>query len=177
VLGPLQHVSGAYVKGLAHNGTHWLDLLRMLAGDPVTVRGWDRLGEGGEDPTLDAELRLADGAGARMAALDTGAFTAFEMELTGTRGRLRIADSGHLVERLEVADDPRHPGYRVLVTVERVEGALRDGTLNAVRDLVRCVRDGGEPACRGEDAVAALDLAAAIRASAARGGELLRCAL
>lgn len=175
-LGPLQHVSGAYVKGLAHNGTHWLDLLRMLAGEPVAVRGSDRLKEDGQDPTLDAELHLAGGAGARMAALDTAAFTAFEMELTGTRGRLRIADSGHLLERFEVADDPRHPGYRVLVEAERVQGALRDGTLNAVRDLVRCVRDGGEPACRGEDGVAVLDLVAAIRASAARGGELLRCA-
>ena len=58
-LGELQHVSGVYVKGLKHNGTHWLDLLRMLAGEPVEVRGWDRLGEGGEDPTLDAELTFA----------------------------------------------------------------------------------------------------------------------
>ena len=33
-LGALQHVSGVYVKGLKHNGTHWLDLLRLLAGEP-----------------------------------------------------------------------------------------------------------------------------------------------
>jgi predicted dehydrogenase len=175
-LGTLQHVSGSYVKGLAHNGTHWLDLLRMLAGDPVTVRGWDRLGEAGPDPTLDAELTLAGGAGARLAALDTARFTAFEMELTGTRGRLRVAESGHVLERFALGDDPRHPGYRVLLPGERVTGALRDGTLNAVRDLVRSVRDGGEPACNGADGVAALDLVELIRASAARGGEALRCA-
>jgi predicted dehydrogenase len=174
-LGRLQHVTGAYVKGLAHNGTHWLDLLRMLAGEPEAVRGWDRLSEPGPDPTLDAELRLANGAGARLAGLDTTAFTVFEMELTGTRGRVRIAESGHVVERFTVADDPRHPGYRVLMRTERFEGALRDGTLHAVTDLVRAVRDAGEPACRGEDGVAALELAEAIRASTARGGELLRC--
>ncbi len=68
-VGELQHVSGVYVKGLAHNGTHWLDLLRMLAGEPVVARGWDRLGEGGPDPTLDAELtlRLGRGGAARRA--------------------------------------------------------------------------------------------------------------
>jgi predicted dehydrogenase len=175
-LGALQHVSGTYVKGLAHNGTHWLDLLRMLAGEPVTVRGWDRLGEPGDDPTLDAELTLAGGAGVRLAGLDTHGFTAFEMELTGTLGRLRIAESGHVIERFAVAGDARYPGYRVLEPVERVNGAMRDGTLHAVRDLVRCVREGGEPACGGADGVAALALVEALRESAARGGERLRCA-
>ena len=61
------------------------------------------------------------------------------------RGRVRIADSGHSLERSAVGDDPRHPGYRALRRGERDRGALRDGTLHAVRDLVRCVRDGGEP--------------------------------
>lgn len=174
-IGDLQHVAGVYVKGLAHNGTHWLDLLRMLTGEPAAVRGWDRLREPGADPALDAELTLAGGAGARLAALDTTAFTAFEMELTGTRGRLRITEAGHVIERFEVADDRRNPGYRVLRLAERTTGALRDGTLNAVRDLVRCVREGGEPACRGEDGVAALELVEAIRASAAREGEPIVC--
>jgi predicted dehydrogenase len=175
-LGALQHVSGAYVKGLAHNGTHWLDLLRMLTGEPVAVRGWDRLGEAGADPTLDAELELAGGAGARLVALDTRCFTTFEMELTGTLGRIRIADAGHRIERWTVGDDPRHPGYRVLRPESPVTGALRDGTLHAVRDLVGCVRGDREPACSAADGVAALELVAAIRASCARGGEVLHCA-
>ncbi len=128
----------------------------MLVGDPVSARGWDRLKEGGADPSLDAELTLPGGAGARLAALDTQHFTAFEMELTGTLGRLRIAESGHVLEHFTVGDDPRHPGYRVLRPGPRVTGALRDGTLHAVRDLVRCVREGGEPACSGDDGVKAL---------------------
>ena len=140
------------------------------------MRGWDRLGEGGDDPTLDAELRLADGAGARLAALDTRRFTAFEMELAGTRGRVRIAESGHVLERFEVGDDPRHPGYRVLRAGRAGRGRAARRHAARGRDLVRCVRDGGEPACSGDDGVAALELVAAIRASAARGGELLRCA-
>ena len=158
-------MSGVYVKGLMHNGTHWLDLLRMLAGEPVAARGWDRLGEGGPDPTLDAELRLASGAGVRLAGLDMERFTAFEMDLTGTTGRVRITESGHVIERFGVGDDPRHPGYRVLRPAERVTGVLRDATLHAVADLSRCVREGGEPACTGEDGVAALALAASIGAA------------
>lgn len=157
-IGELQHVHGLYVKGLAHNGTHWLDLLRMLAGEAVAVAGLDRLREGGPDPTLDAELTLPGGAGARLAGLDTARFTAFEMDLVGTQGRVRITESGHVIERFAVAADPRHPGYHVLQPTERITGALRDTTLHAVGQLAS-----GEAACTGEDGVAALALVAAIR--------------
>ena len=90
-------------------------------------------GEGGEDPTLDAELALAGGAGARLAALDTTAFTAFEMDLVGHR-RPRAHRRGRSRARAlrAVGDDPRNPGYRVLVERRASTGALRDGTLHAV---------------------------------------------
>jgi predicted dehydrogenase len=169
-IGELQHVHGTYVKGLRHNGTHWLDLLRMLAGEPVRVRGWERLADGGEDPTLDAELTLAGGAGVRLAGLDTQRFTLFEMELIGTHGRARVLEAAHALELWGVADDPRYPGYRALQLRSRVQRGLHDALLHAVRDLVRCVTTGGEPACTGADGVAALALADAIRASAAAGG-------
>lgn len=162
-IGELQHVSGSYVKGLLHNGTHWLDLLRMLAGEPVAVRGSDRLREGGADPSLDAELELPGGARARLAALDVRRFTAFEMELTGTRGRVRIAESGHRIETWAPGEDPRHPGYTVLRPASVTEAALRDAALHAVADVVRAARGGGDPACTGEDGAAALELAARIR--------------
>jgi predicted dehydrogenase len=169
-LGELQYVSGLYVNGLKHNGTHWLDLLRMLAGDPVSVRGWDRVGQGGSDPTLDAELTLRGGAGARLAALDDHSFGAFEMDLVLTRGRVRVLESGHVIERWDVGDDPRHPGYRAPRLANTTGEALRDGTLHAVADVVRCVRTGSRPLCGGQDGVAALALAEAIGASAAGDG-------
>jgi len=172
-VGELQHVHGAYVKGLRHNGTHWLDLLRMLAGDPVGARGWDRLNEGGADPSLDAELLLDGGAGARLAALDVREFTAFEFELTGTAGRVRLASAGHRIERWVVGPDERYPGYRVLVANHTEDGVMRDVTLHAVADLVRSVIVGGEPACSGRDATSALLIAEAITASAASEGRMV----
>jgi predicted dehydrogenase len=165
-LGAIQHVSGVYVKGLKHNGTHWLDLLRMLAGEPTVVRGWDRLHEPGEDPSLDAELTLENGAGVRLAALDTTRFTAFEMDLVLEHGRVRILEGGHVIERYAAGEDPRNPGYRVLQAPAIERGTLKDGTLHAVNDVVRCVHSGERPACSGQDAVKALQLAESIRASA-----------
>lgn len=171
--GELQHVHGSYTGGLRHNGTHWLDLLRMLVGEPVAVRGWDRLGEDGSDPSLDAELSMAGGATARLAALDARGFTAFEFELTGTAGRVRLASSGHRIERWTVGADELHPGYRALVPAPSKTAALRDVTAYAVADLARCVRGGGRPACTARDATRALVLAEAIAASAAAGSRTI----
>ena len=127
-------------RACAHNGTHWLDLLRMLAGEPVVVRGWDRLGEGGEDPSLDAELRWP-GAGARLAGLDTAPLHRVRDGPVGTRGRVRVAESGHVLERWAWAPTRAIPATRAAAAAA-VTGALRDGVLHAVRDVVRCVRDG-----------------------------------
>ncbi len=102
----------------------------------------------------------------RLAALDTTRFTAFEMDITTTTGRVRILEGGHVIERYEAGDDPRNPGYRVLGPPQRETGTLKDGTLHAVTDVVRCVNTGGTPACSGQDAVKALELAESIRASA-----------
>jgi predicted dehydrogenase len=169
-VGALQHVHGTYVKGLRHNGTHWIDLLRMLVGDPVGARGWDRLREGGTDPSFDAELLLPGGVGARLAALDAREFTAFELELTGTAGRVRLPSAGHRIERWVVGPDERYPGYRVLMPSGADDGVLRDVTLHAVSDLVRCVHGRGEPACSGREATRALVIAEAIATSAASAG-------
>lgn len=162
-LGAVQHVHGVYGKGLRHNGTHWLDLLRMLTGtEPEVVRAHDRLGEGGDDPSLDAELRLPDGATAVLAALDHTAYTDFALELHGTAGAVRLSDGARRIERFAVAPDPRHAGHRILVPDgPPADGVLRDAALHAVADLVAALRDGRAPACTAQDGVRALQLAEA----------------
>jgi predicted dehydrogenase len=169
-LGKLQAVCGYYVKGLLHNGTHWLDLARYLIGKVESVRGLDRLHEPGSDPTLDVELEFASGARGYMFGLDTRYFTIFEMDLVGTEGRIRLAESGHSLEAYKVADSRRYANYHELARVDSfIEGGLDDVILHAVEDVVRCLSEGGQPRCTGRDGVAALEIAFAVRASVADG--------
>src|SRR5512140_3225873 len=51
-IGKLQTVTGIYIKGTFHNGTHWFDMLRYLCGEVDLVSGLNNLGETREDPTL-----------------------------------------------------------------------------------------------------------------------------
>jgi predicted dehydrogenase len=166
-IGEVLTVGGYYTKGTLHNGTHWFDLARFLVGDIARVWGRDVLREGGNDATLDAFMEFDCGAGAHLQACSAAAYTVFEMDLVGTRGRVRLIDSGHVFQTFEVADSPRYTGYRALIPVDGLAGGLENVLLNAVEDLAHAVDDGTHPLCSAADGVAALKVALAVRDSAA----------
>ena len=168
-IGRLQSIGGVYTKGTLHNGSHWFDLARFMAGEVTEVWGIDARREGGPDPTLDAVLLLESGAAAHLQACDAGAFSLFEIDLIGTRGRIRILESGHRVEIHHVVDSPYYRGYRTLAVEFDQASAMTDLTLHAVEDLVRCVSTGCRPRCSGEDGLAALQIALAVGESARVG--------
>ena len=168
-IGAVRHVTGYYTKGLLHNGTHWLDLARWLVGEVVEVTGRKTLQEDSADPTLSAWLTFDGGAEACLHGCDASRFTLFEMDIVGDDGRVRLVDSGHSLEIDQVADSPHASGYRTLKRTEVLDGGLRDILLHAVRDVVRCLKDGGRPLCSGEDGVRVLQIAEAIRSSSSSG--------
>lgn len=165
-IGRLQHVTGWYTKGLLHNGTHWIDLCRWLAGEIREVQGFDAPGGSAEDPTYSAWLRLDSGCQAFLHGCDASKFSVFEMDLVGESGRLRILDSGQRYELYSVCDSPRHTGYRVLALKETFPAGFHDVLLHAVRDVVHSIETGKPPLSTGEDGVAALRVAADVRDSA-----------
>lgn len=169
-IGEIQCVSGHYTKGTLHNGTHWLDLARMLVGEIVAVAGSDRLREATADPTLDLRLEFASGASAALQGLDSRAYTLFEMDIVGKEGRVRIVDSGHVVERFVAGDSPYYTGYRTLLPQDRESGRMEDTLLHAAQDLVDALAANRAPLCGGDDAVAALALGIAAMTSARAGG-------
>ena len=171
-IGRVQAVSGWYGKGTLHNGSHWFDLLRMLAGEARRVRGVDARGEGGSDPTLDVLLWMENGALATLRATDASAFTVFEMDVMGSEGRVLITDSGHRVEVLRAGPSPRYSGYTELLPAPRELGHRRDLMLHAVNDLAQALEAGRDPACTGEDGLAALRIGWAALESARTGRDV-----
>ena len=166
-IGDLRGISGWLTKGTLHNGTHWFDLLRYLAGEVNWVSAENALREPGSDPTLDVTLGLANGAIATMRAAEVANFTICEMDIMGTAGRAQIIDSSYRVEVSRAVPSPRYTGY-VELTPHVVDlGHRRDVMLHAVQDVVHCLETGAEPQSSGRDGVAALRIATAAHEAAA----------
>ena len=165
-LGKIQAVSGWYIGGTLHNGTHWFDMLRYLAGDVEWVESFDVLREGGDDPTLDVVLGMKDGTLATLRACDRKHYTLFEMDIVLEQGRAQITDSGHAILLSRAAPSPRYTGYVELEPMSIDLGHRRDLLLHAVDDAVEAITLGRPPACTAADGLAAMKIADAASRSA-----------
>lgn len=168
-LGEIQAVAGWYIGGTFHNGTHWFDMLRMLAGEAAWVEAFDTLREKGDDPTLDVVIGMRDGTLATLRAGDAKRHALFEMDIVMTEGRAQITDSGHVILLSRTAPSPRYTGYVELEPVPLDLGHRRDLMLHAVEDVVTAVTLKRPPACTIDDGLAAMRIAdAASRSSGTR---------
>jgi predicted dehydrogenase len=166
-IGEILAVSGFYTKGIIHNGSHWIDLVRFLLGEMIEFRGISSRREASPDPTLDGLIEFAGGVeGYLHGCTFNDEVSLFEMEIVGTRGRVSITDSGRTITFSELAENPHHAGYKTFVKTREIDGGLSYALLNAVDDLVHALTTGGRPRCDGRDATAALRIACALRDSA-----------
>ncbi|NPV91578.1 MAG: Gfo/Idh/MocA family oxidoreductase [Firmicutes bacterium] len=107
--------AGYYGKGFLHNGSHMVDLMRHLLGEPT---GWKVTGAVedfyGDDPSLSVSLEFGDEVRFSMLAVDCRAYTVFELDLLFEKKRVRIVDSGFSVEEYDMVENPVFKGYRRL---------------------------------------------------------------
>lgn len=168
-LGTVQAVSGFFTKGTLHNGSHWFDLVEYLVGPVQSVSATDRLHEGGGDPTLDVMLHFDGGTRAYLHGCDSCSFALFEMDIVCTEGRLRVNDSGGVLEIYRMEASPHGAGYRCLALRDKIDDGSPQALLHAVENIANCIDEGSVPICSGQDAVQALKIGLAAHRSAQTG--------
>lgn len=158
-LGKIQSVQGYYTKGILHNGTHWLDLARWLVDDISNLQGFQIRNEFPPDAQVDVRIQFQNGTVGYLQALDASAFSLFEMDILGTKGRVKLLDSGHRIEYFEVRPSPHYLGYQTLLPTHVIDGEMDVPLHNALADLISCVKTQRQPACSGDDGIVAIHLA------------------
>ena len=161
---------------IVNQGQHDLDLLTHLAGSPAQVAGWTRTRvhriEG--DDTVEAIAEWPDGAVGSIHVATSENDFAQRIELTGTRGRMRI-HPGRLeleangIDFREFAVSDGDPFGAVPAGEKReVEGGGGDHS-DLYRDLAHAIATGGRPIAPGDEAAIPLELANGIVLSSHAG--------
>jgi len=148
-----------YAKGLRHNGTHAIDLCRMLFGECLGTRYLAKKTDyWPDDPTVSAFLRFERCPEVFLQSLDERCFTLFEADIVAPASRVVVDSDGRRFRRFEVRDGVGVPAGKRLV-----EAGVEDiGNVSAMTGLMQHLRDvlgGAEPLCSGEDAIAAQKIA------------------
>jgi predicted dehydrogenase len=177
-LGVLQSVLGRYDKGLLNNGSHLLELLLRMTGLPRRVQAWHSgaaAGPGG-DMTPDVRLEFAGAAGGfsgYLLASDHRRFSLFELDVLGTRGRLRLYDKGRHIQVSLADQDADVRGYRALRAQAPIVADLRGMMARAIGQMLDvCQGESAMPCCSLEDAMQVMQVTQSLREACVAGQSL-----
>ncbi len=165
-IGELKSILGNYPDKIFMVGTHLIDTLRFYGGDVDWVIGaGDNLGS--DDPAISGLVSFKNGYRGAIMCCSEKANLIFEIDVIGTKGRVRIIDNGHRVEFFQFEQSDRYSGYQELKKQPSPKsGRGKNPLVSAVKNIVDCIERGGNPACTGEDGLRALEVAVALYDSA-----------
>jgi predicted dehydrogenase len=147
-----------YTKGWLVNAAHFVDLSRFLLGEAKEVAVLDpgpRLT--GDDPEPDVRIRFADTAMYFLCGREECASMA-ELELIGTRGRVRYEQGGARIEVQLSQPDPLFPGYRTFAGTGTVPTDLNRYQWHVLESLHRHLTAGAELNADGRSSVETLEV-------------------
>jgi predicted dehydrogenase len=142
-----------YSKGTKHNGSHAVDLLRFLFGEPVQLHTYAHTIDFTEDdPTVSGRIDFGLFS-INLIAADERLYSIFEIDLVFERARYRFTHSGLDVEIQEPQKDPVFEGYTELAVVQTCMTGL-SYSLEKLMNASAVYLDGGTlPTNTAEDAL------------------------
>lgn len=164
-IGEIIAVTGAYSKGILHNGSHWFDLARWLVGEITQVEAWESAAQPANDPTCHVRVNFKRGVQGFLLAIDANAFSIFELDLIGTLGRVRITNTGHQIELSRVEKSEYYSGYYALGRPKAEAAGFKNIALQLVENAVQVLRKDSLPLCSGLDGLVALTISETVRRS------------
>jgi predicted dehydrogenase len=143
-----------YSKGTKHNGSHAVDLLRYLFGEPTRLQVFEKVIDfSAEDPTVSGRIEFPSVA-ITLQAADERIFSIFEIDLLFTGGRYRFTHSGLDIEISQPKPDPVFAGYCELSVVESRSSGLGDSLSNLLAAAADFLAGGKLPSNTAADALA-----------------------
>lgn len=148
-----------YAKGLRHNGTHAIDLCRMLFGECLEATGLTRkFDHWPDDPTVTGFLKFEGCPEVFLQSLDERCFTLFEVDIVTNNSRIVVDSDGRRLRRYALREGIGCPPGKRLVKIGEEDTGAASAMLNLMNNVAE-VLNGHPPRCSGEDAVAAQKIA------------------
>lgn len=113
--------TGYYGKGILHNGSHMIDLLRFLLGEIEDVKAVDSTSDySNEDLSISGIITLFNKKRFYLQNISHLLYTIFEMDLLFEKKRIRIVDSGFFIEEYEIEKNEQFSGYKTIGSSKKI---------------------------------------------------------
>jgi predicted dehydrogenase len=157
---------GTYGKGLIHNGSHLIDLLHYFKFNVKKVKAINRLTDFyKDDKSVSAVLTLENNRQFFLHFADCRKYTLFEIDILFEKKRIRIINSGFVIEEYDVRQDDIFKDYKVLIKTKGTNTSLDSSIFLAVDNIYKHLTKGEDLKCSFEDGYKALKTCITIRDS------------
>lgn len=145
-LGELKNIQVTYSRGIIENGSHYLDLVSYLLGDPSVMKLDSFTNDNQEG---NPSFRLLPPAGPPV--FFTGMnlpYHCLDLMVTGTRGRASVLHGGADTRWEEMREQELYPGYYYLKEIPKCPfgaGGLEDAMNNSLADIINAFEKNRRP--------------------------------
>jgi predicted dehydrogenase len=163
-IGAVRKAIFTYSNGVRHAGSHGLSLLLDWLGQPIESEVYSAMADrAGDDRTIDARLRCANGADLILIGLDERRYSQWEIDLFAERARVRITHFGAEVQWQHTRPVPGAPNIQALSPdVEVAQTDLPHIMRRVLDDIVAALDEGRQPICNGRSALRTLQVCNAL---------------
>tara|TARA_B100000315_G_scaffold184167_1_gene173155 strand:+ start:5510 stop:6475 length:966 start_codon:yes stop_codon:yes gene_type:complete len=118
--------TGYYGKGIIHNGSHLIDVLRYFIGEIDSVKPVDSISDYNmDDKSIAAVLTFENNKPFFIQCVDCRNYTIFEIDLFFERKRVRIHDLGFKIEVYEIQKSKVYENYNNIIKVNKIDTSLQ----------------------------------------------------
>jgi predicted dehydrogenase len=153
--GRLRSVVGYYNKGILNNGSHMLDLLRLLVGPMDVMKVGKPIHDFfSNDPTIPVSLEGPQGVPVNLVCGHAEDYAVFELQLVFSLGVLTMEEGGMFWRERRAVDSEIFTGYRKLEEGVRRAGGYSRAMIQAIDNIYRTIYQGDPVSSTGESALA-----------------------
>jgi predicted dehydrogenase len=155
------YVSGAgfYGKGINHNGSHLIDLLRYFIGEIQDSYVTDYLFDFyDDDPSVSCILTLDNDKKFYLQHIDCNLFSIFELDMFFEKKRIRIKELGFVIEKYDVRESDIFTGYKNMVETGENRTSLGKAMYYAVKNIYDFLTEGAIIKCSVFDGYKAVEV-------------------
>jgi predicted dehydrogenase len=171
--GKVNAIFGVYGNGLQNNGTHLIDLIRMLFGE---VQGVDMAGGGRRfvegpivgDCNVPFALRMASGLSVMVQPVVFANYREVSLDIWAERGRVQLLNETLFCQTAPVVGNRQLSGANEIAheQTQREVMGLSEALFQAYDNLLSALNDGDALACSGDEAMATMQVVESVRACA-----------
>lgn len=176
-IGKIQTIVGYGSTALHTSTSHLIDMMCLYAGTPLWVVGEETEGfvrnvHGVDDPGGIGMVKFESGAMGfiKGSSLSPNKYMS-ELDIIGSHGRIRITEDGKKFSVFNFIEARTSPGsgFESLIEVETSPPPENERMIDAVADIVDCIRNSRQPKSNGHSSLVSLKIIAAIRRSSKNG--------